>query len=138
MFCRYVFFFPLNFSDPLSVLLLTWMVFVGSGLAIAAGEHVFVDYFLSRFSPRLKRVMTVFTAIVMSFFLIIISYYGYLFSWAMHDSTDPLVFNMSMMIPYLSVPVGATYSLIQLWFTALIVMMSKTAGISGQAREAVN
>ena len=133
VFLRYVFFLPLNFSDSLSVLLLTWMVFVGSGLAIASGEHVFVDYFLSRFPASLRHYMTILSAVLISIFLMVISYYGYFFSWMMRDSTDPLVFNMSMMVPYLSVPVGATYSLLQLWFTVLIILMSKKKAVKAEA-----
>ncbi len=133
VFLRYVFFLPLNFSDSLSVLLLTWMVFVGSGLAIASGEHVFVDYFLSRFPANLKNFMAMLSAVLVSIFLIVISYYGYFFSWMMRDSTDPLVFGISMMIPYLSVPVGATYSLLQLWLTVFIIMMSQKKSLESKA-----
>ena len=134
VFCRYVFFLPLNFSDPLSVFLLTWMVFVGSGLAIASGDHVFVDFFLSRFPAKLSKLMTMMSAAIISIFLIIITWYGYLFSWAMRDSSDPLVFGISMMVTYLSVPVGGTYSLVQLWLTTMIMLVSQKDDIPGKAQ----
>ena len=123
VFFRYVFFFPLNFSDPISVFLLTWMTFVGTGLAASTGEHVYVDFFLSRFPDSLKKVMIVITAITVSFFLVLITYYGFLFAWAMRDSSDPMIFGMSLLIPYLSVPVGATYCLLQIWLAATISLL---------------
>ncbi|MCF8057090.1 MAG: TRAP transporter small permease [Desulfocapsa sp.] len=123
VFFRYVFFFPLNFSDPLSVYLLTWLTFVGTGIAVSTGEHVYVDFFLSRFPDYLKKVMVVITAITVSFFLVLITYYGFIFAWAMRDSSDPMIFGMSLLVPYLSVPVGATYCLLQIWLAAIISLL---------------
>ena len=125
VFFRYVFFSPLNFSDPLSVFLLTWMAFVGSGLAVYSGEHVFVDFFVSRFSKTSRKPLVVISALIVSFFWVTIAYYGFLFSWAMRDSSDPMVFGISLLVPYLSVPVGATYSLLQIWMATTIFLLEK-------------
>ena len=87
-----------------------------------------------RFPANLKNFMAMLSAVLVSIFLIVISYYGYFFSWMMRDcSTDPLVFGISMMIPYLSVPVGATYSLLQLWLTVFIIMMSQKKSLESKA-----
>lgn len=137
VFFRYVFFFPLNFSDPISVFFLTWMTFVGTGLAAATGEHVYVDFFLSRFPHSLKKVMVVITAVTVSFFLVLIAYYGFLFAWAMRDSSDPMIFGMSLIVPYLSVPVGATYCLLQIWLAAIITLLEINNN-SGQYENSCN
>lgn len=122
VFLRYVFFFPLNFSDTLSVLMLTWLTFVGTGLAVASGEHVFVDFLAKRFPAPIKRLLVVVSGGLISFFLIVISYYGYWFAWNMRDSSDPMVFGISLLIPYISVPVGATYTLLHVWLATGIAL----------------
>lgn len=128
---RYVFFLPLNFSDPLSVLFLTWVTFVGTGLAVYSGEHVFVDYFISRCPQTIRDSATVVTTVLISFFLIMISYYGFRFALAMKDSHDPLVFNISLLVPYISVPVGMAYTLVQLWLVAGIALLERRGPTSG-------
>ena len=125
VFFRYVFFLPLNFSDPLSVLLLTWMAFVGTGLAVYSAEHVIVDYFISRFPRKIKTAAAVVSTVLVSFLCVTIAHYGFSFAWIMRDSRDPLVFNLSMIVPYISVPVGASYTLLQLWLVAGIAMCER-------------
>lgn len=117
---RWVIFYPLNFADALSKYLLMWLAFIGVGLALRTGEHIAVDMIRSKFKGNSEKWLLVILNIFISVFLLIVIVYGIQFAWDGRTSKDPFVFNISMMIPYLSVPVGALYALIQVNLITLI------------------
>ncbi len=127
VFTRFVIFYPLNFSDALAKYMMMWMAFLGSGLAIRAGEHIAVDMFVSKIKGSSKKKLLIIMNILVSIFLIAVTYYGFQNAWNGKDSHDPFVFGISMMIPYLSVPVGALYALIQMNLTTLIRLYTEDA-----------
>jgi len=106
---RFVFFMPLNFANPLSIYLMIWISFLGSGLAIRRSEHIFVEMFLNRFESRKRIVVLVIINFIISVFLIFMIFYGFKFAITGIGSHDDFVFNMSMFYPYLSIPVGMIY-----------------------------
>ncbi len=114
VFWRYVLSTPLNFSDQLASYALAWICFVGAGVVQAHGEHVTVDFFERRMPEWLQKSAYLIYVICFSLFLITVTYYGAIYAWGVRGSIDPLLLNMSMMIPYLSVPVGCLYMLLQL------------------------
>ncbi|MFD2044522.1 TRAP transporter small permease [Ornithinibacillus salinisoli] len=123
VFSRFVIFNPLNFADALSKYLMMWMVFLGSGIAVRAGEHIVVDMFTDKIKGKSKKMLLIVIDILISVFLIIIIYYGFINAWSGKDSHDPFVFGVSMMIPYLSVPVGFSYILFQLNLTTVLSIL---------------
>lgn len=125
VFTRFVIFYPLNFADALAKYLMMWMAFLGSGLAIKEGEHIVVDMFVNKLGGRAKKMLLIAINIVVSIFLMIVIYYGFLYALSGRDSHDPFVFGISMLIPYLSVPVGACYMLIQINLTTFIRMLGE-------------
>lgn len=133
VFTRFVIFYPLNFADALAKYLMMWMAFLGSGLAIKEGEHIVVNMFVEKLGSKGKRTMLLITNVVVSAFLIVVIYYGYLYALSGKGSHDPFVFGISMMIPYLSVPIGACYMLIQINLTTFIQMLTNKVD-DGQAR----
>lgn len=114
VFFRYVLSTPLNFADQLSAYALAWICFIGSGVVLAHGEHVAVDFFEKRMPFWVQKVAYLIYVISFSLFLITIIYYGSIYAWGVRGSIDPLLLNMSMTVPYLSVPVGCAYMLLQL------------------------
>ncbi|OZU88024.1 hypothetical protein CIL03_12870 [Virgibacillus indicus] len=122
---RFVFFNPLNFADALAKYLMIWMCFLGSGLAIRAGEHIVVEMFRDSLTEKGRKKLIVFIDIVVSVFLIIVIYNGFIFAFSGLGSHDPFVFGISMIIPYLSVPIGFIYMLIQLNITTALSLLSK-------------
>jgi TRAP-type C4-dicarboxylate transport system permease small subunit len=122
IFFRYVLSTPLNFSDQLSAYALAWVCFIGSGIVLAHGEHVAVDFFEKRMPVLLQKAAYIIYIFCFSVFLFIVIYYGSIYAWGVRGSVDPLLLHMSMMIPYLSVPVGSMYMLLQLnlpWISRL-------------------
>jgi TRAP-type C4-dicarboxylate transport system permease small subunit len=114
VFFRYILSIPLNFADQLSAYALAWICFIGSGVALAHGEHVAVDFFEKRMPVLLQKAAYTIYILCFSLFLIVTIYFGSKYAWGVRGSIDPLLLNMSMMIPYLSVPVGCAYMLLQL------------------------
>ena len=114
VFTRFVIFFPLNFADALAKYLMMWMAFLGLGLALRAGEHITVDFLANRLRGKARSKLLLLATLLISVFLVLVAYYGFLNAWNGRDVHDPLVFGISMMVPYLSVPAGACYGLVQL------------------------
>lgn len=114
VFTRFVMFTPLNFTDSLATYLMIWLCFLGIGLAFRENEHVSVDMFINKLNHKNKKVLLILSNIFISVFLLIVIFYGVIFAIKGSGSYDPIVFGISMSIPYLSVSFGALYALIQL------------------------
>lgn len=113
VFSRFVVFNPLNFADPMSKYLMQWAAFLGVGLAVRAGEHVFVDMLYASLGRRARRVLIVAINVLLTILFAAVLWYGLGNALSARASRDPFVFNVPMVVPYLSVPAGALYALIQ-------------------------
>lgn len=125
---RFLIFTPLNFADPMSKYMMQWMAFLGVGLAIRSGEHVLVDMGVRACPPRTRRAIRLIMAILTMVLFAVILRYGLVNAWSARTSTDPFVFGIPMIYPYLSVPVGAAYALIE---TFLLTAIALTSGGKG-------
>ncbi|WBU62139.1 TRAP transporter small permease [Paracoccus albus] len=122
---RFVIFTPLNFADPLSKYLMQWMAFLGLGMAMCRSEHVVVSAFSDRLSvPARKRLGLVICLLVAALFVVILIY-GWQYAISGWNSSDPFVFGVPMIVPYLSVPAGALYALIQSLLSAGIILTGR-------------
>src|SRR5699024_382143 len=119
---RYFFSTALNFVTPLSIYLMIWISFLGSGLAIRKSEHIFVDLFINRFTGRTKVRMLVLINTIISLFLLSMMYFGFQFALTGLNSSDTFLFDISMFIPYLSVPVGMLYMQIVIILKTIIMI----------------
>ncbi|ALX47837.1 TRAP transporter small permease [Lentibacillus amyloliquefaciens] len=117
---RFVVFNPLNFANPMAKYLMIWVAFLGAGLAFRYGEHIAVDMISERLNQKTRKQLIVAIDILTSFFLMAMIYYGFIFAMSGLESNDPLVFNISMAIPYLSVPVSFIYMLFQINVTTIL------------------
>ena len=125
VFTRFVVFYPLNFADALAKYLLMWVVFLGVGLALREGEHIAVDILVSRLRGVPKAAVAATVTVSISLFLGIVATFGFQNAWQGRELHDPLVFGVSMMVPYLAVPVGAGYALVQLNLAVWIDILEK-------------
>lgn len=122
VFSRFVIFTPLNFADPLSKYLMQWMAFLGVGLAVRSGEHVVVDMLVLSLPPKARKILTILLNLLLSGLFLAILCYGLVYAWSGRNASNPFVFEMPMIIPYLSVPVGALYALIQTNLTTWLAL----------------
>ena len=118
VFARFIIFTPLNFADPLSKYLMQWLVFLGVGLAMCKGEHVLVSAFSDRLSMKARRRLAVIISLSVAVLFAVIMVYGWQYAMSGWTSSDPFVFGLPMVVPYLSVPIGAAYAVVQALLTA--------------------
>ena len=121
---RFVIFTPLNFADPLSKYLMQWMAFLGLGMAMCRAEHVVVSAFSDLLPPRIRRGLALFICGLVAALFLVILIYGWQYAMSGRNSSDPFVFGVPMIVPYLSVSAGALYALVQSLLTAGIIMTS--------------
>lgn len=124
---RFVIFYPLNFADALAKYLMQWVAFLGVGLAIRTGEHVLVDMVTSTLDNRWRLNLYVFTNLLMIGLFAAIVWHGTTYAMSGLRSRDIFVFNISMAIPYFSVPVGAAYALLATSFATWIAIARSRA-----------
>ncbi|MEZ5834866.1 MAG: TRAP transporter small permease [Geminicoccaceae bacterium] len=127
IFARFIIFTPLNFADPLSKYLLQWMAFLGIGLAARRSEHVLVDMLVARFSGKLRLVLTLVISSLVIIMFAVVFYNGTINALSARTSSDPFVFGVPMIYPYLSVPAGALYAMIQAILAAGISLTTNSS-----------
>jgi TRAP-type C4-dicarboxylate transport system permease small subunit len=102
---RYVLRQPFDWTEEAARYIFVWVAMLGAGIAAKDRAHFFVDLLLERMPPKLAKYVTVFTGLVSSAFLLVIS-------WAAVDLAlsngvqDSPVLTIPMSIPYFAIPVG--------------------------------
>lgn len=122
VFARFIIFTPLNFADPLSKYLMQWLAFLGMGLAMRRGEHVLVSALADHLPQKARRMLAVAISLAVAGLFTVILIYGWKYALSGLTSSDPFVFGVPMIIPYLSVPVGALYAVVQALLTLGITL----------------
>ncbi len=75
---RYVFGYPITWTEEISRYLFVWVVFVGAGVAERYRAHVTLDFLVSRFSPRLNHWLTLLNGFLcIAMVLILFVWYGW-------------------------------------------------------------
>ena len=113
VFCRYVLNSALSWPEEINVMLMAWITFVGSSIAIHNNSHMGVTFFLEKFPLAFQKVVRLISHCAILLFLIILTVVGY--SVAL-DFTD--VFSDALEIPMIyarmSLVIGGVLMLIQL------------------------
>jgi TRAP-type C4-dicarboxylate transport system permease small subunit len=64
--CRYFLKAPLFWADELTRFLFLWSIFVGMGYSHYLREHIIVDYFYSRMSPKAQRFLDLLNNLILA------------------------------------------------------------------------
>lgn len=90
---------------------LIWMVFIGSVAVLIKNEHLTVDLFLLRYTPKMRRTVTVFIDLFILAFCVV------LFIFGVKLCMSPIVINgrtpalaVSRLVIYLSMPIAMGFS----------------------------
>jgi len=112
VFFRYVLGNSLVWTEELSRYLMVWAGMLGSGLAMADGSHVGIDLLVDRCPPALRHALKIVAKIVIQVFLsiVLVKSFGYLETLKIQKSS---AMEMPMVIPYLSVSIGAVFMSIE-------------------------
>ena len=105
VFARFVVGSPLHFSDEIARFSMLWLTFIGAGYAYRQGTLISVDIVLEYSGPKLAKLLRVSIIICSSAFAFVMVKYGLDLVDRVSRQTAPST-RISMMWPYLSVPLG--------------------------------
>ncbi len=113
IFGRYVFELPVTWAEELARYLMIWAALLAVSCGVARREHVAVTALLHRFPIRIRRWFDVgIDALALAFFAFL-GYFG--IDMTQQGATQyATIFEMTMMIPFASVPVSSALVCIQL------------------------
>ena len=105
VFFRYVLNAALSWPEELTIFLMAWMTFVGSGIALKGWEHIGITIFAGMLPENLQAALAVLVKIAVLFFAVFLTYTGVvLVQKSTHIISEAL--RISVVWPRLSVPVG--------------------------------
>jgi C4-dicarboxylate transporter DctQ subunit len=111
--CRYVFFYSTPWADPLAKYMVIWLAFVGASIGVREGVHISFNSIAKKF-PQYQIGFVVFVNICILVFCATMVYFGMKYATEQgYTQSDPVLFGLNMIFPYLSVPVGFMFMIIQ-------------------------
>ncbi len=109
---RYVFLAPLMWVEEASIFLMIWMTFVGAGIALRRGSHVAMTMLCDRLPSTWSRIVSAVSTLFILAFLLVVIWQGWLLSMFVQNQPSPAL-RIPMMWPYLIIPLGAAFMIIQ-------------------------
>lgn len=106
VFYRFVLNSPVGWSEEILRYCLIWATFIAAGAVLRAGEHFSLDLAGTLTSVRLKSLMTCLVYLLVLGFCLVIAVLGYQVAMRNQFQVSP-VLEISMMWPYLAIPIGA-------------------------------
>ena len=111
--CRYVLKIPMVWSEQLASYTMVWLAFMSAAIAFRQGAHIGMTLLSSRFTGWVEKLVTILSHLLILFFLVFLVWWGIVHTADVRSQRSPVVFNISMMWPYLAIPSGAILMIIQ-------------------------
>jgi TRAP-type C4-dicarboxylate transport system permease small subunit len=105
VFFRYVVQDALTWTEETARYLMIWMGFLATGLALREGGHIAVEFVPERLPPAAQRGMLVVVRLLGLVFLLAVIGAGWVLLMRVSGQRTP-VLGISMLWPYLAIPVG--------------------------------
>ncbi|WP_066307384.1 TRAP transporter small permease [Bacillus sp. FJAT-29814] len=109
---RNIFHHSFSWSEELARFILVWVTFIGASVGYKKGELVAIDA-VERLPEKVRKPIYMLTQLVSLVFIVFLAYLGYAATFS--DTVMRQVasgFRVSMMWPYLSIPLGMTFMFI--------------------------
>jgi TRAP-type transport system small permease protein len=113
VFFRYVVQDALTWTEETARYLMIWMGFLAMGLALREGGHIAVELVLERMPPELQRKTLALVRLLGVGFLLAVIGAGWVLIGRVSGQRTP-VLGISMMWPYLAIPVGCLLTAIEM------------------------
>ena len=110
---RYVFSYKLGAAAETATMAQIWMILLASGIAMKKNMHVGVDILLRRLNVKAQKIVVTASTIIIMTFLIMVLKGSVQLIIVGAQSTSPAI-SIPMWIPYLSVPIGILYIMLEL------------------------
>ena len=102
---RFVLKLPIPWAPDVTRLCFIYAIFFGAAYAACRNEHLCLDVILNCLSPRVRSAVQAVLYLVVSAFLIFVTWRGYIFVSSIYAQKFPYL-NLSMSYMYAAVPVG--------------------------------
>ena len=102
-----------SWTYDVSMLLFTWLVFIGAALAVRDGSHYLIDIWSYKSLVRFKRGIIVFSAIAVAVLLVILIWQGFKMTWFVRGRISGAG-EIGMAYYMISIPVSSLLSLFHL------------------------
>jgi TRAP-type C4-dicarboxylate transport system permease small subunit len=133
IFFRFILGGGIAWSEEIAKFLMVWMALLGSSILFHEGTHIAINYFISKLS--FLRYILMFHAILSAVLFVLLIYYGIDYAVFGLKSISPAS-GIRRFWPYLSIPVGGGFLLIQAFarFIHLFFADDKTIRAEEEAR----
>jgi TRAP-type C4-dicarboxylate transport system permease small subunit len=134
VFFRYVVQDALTWTEETARYLMIWMGFLATGLALREGGHIAVELVLERMPPGIQRAMLASVRLLSLAFLVAVIGAGWSLLVKVSGQRTP-VLGISMMWPYLAIPVGCLLTALEM--VALALREPPPAAVAGPSGRAL-
>ena len=110
---RYIFSYKLGAAAETATMAQIWMILLASGIAMRKNMHVGVDILLRKLNVKAQKIIVTVSTIVITIFLIMVLKGSVQLIIVGAQSTSPAI-SIPMWIPYLSIPIGIVYIMLEL------------------------
>jgi TRAP-type transport system small permease protein len=111
VFFRYILNAAMPWPEELTIFLMSWMSFVGSGIALKNWQHIGITLFANMLPYHYRKYLSVLVKLTVLFFAIFLTYTGViLVQKSSHMVSDAL--RISMVWPRSSMPVGGAIMIV--------------------------
>jgi TRAP-type C4-dicarboxylate transport system permease small subunit len=110
---RYVLTIPMVWSEQLASYIMIWLAYLSAAIAFRQGAHMGMTILSSRLPEKAAGLVGGASRILVMGFLIMLAYWGFRHALDVRSQISPVVFNMSMIWPYMAVPAGSVLMLVQ-------------------------
>ena len=110
---RYVLTIPMVWSEQLASYIMIWLAYLSAAIAFREGAHMGMTILSSRLPEKAARLVAGISQFLVLGFLVMLGYWGRRHAMDVRSQISPVVFNMSMIWPYMAIPVGSVLMLVQ-------------------------
>ena len=110
---RYIFSYKLGAAAETATMAQIWMILLASGIAMRKNMHVGVDILLRKLNVKAQKIIVTLSTIVITIFLTMVLKGSVQLIIVGAQSTSPAI-SIPMWIPYLSIPIGIFYIMLEL------------------------
>jgi C4-dicarboxylate transporter DctQ subunit len=113
VFCRYVLFAPLPWSEQIPKYAMIWMGFLGASVGISRNRHIGFDILVSRLPSMIRKIIIFAGHFIILIFLVMMTIYGVTFAFAVGFSSKAPMLPIPMFYLFIAVPVGGVFMVLQ-------------------------
>lgn len=116
---------PLSWSEEAGRYLFVWISFMGAAAGVRYQVHLGIDLMDKLLSPGVYRWVVVLVNLIIQIFLLMIIYWGFKILGIIQFQESPSM-HISMRYPYMAVPVGGIFMLINSLRVMLAALQNRT------------